>query len=85
MLPPTSAENEHDLPTATINSKAASRKPKKSDLNQALHRVCRQRVEAVISMNLAVAAHQSEVNKEQRMKKELVSLSRTEATKVIRG
>ena len=28
-------------------------------------------------MNLAVAAHQSEVNKGQRMKKDLVSLSRT--------
>ena len=45
--------------------------------NQALCRVCRQQVEAVISVNLAVAAHQSEVDKEQRMKKELVSLSRT--------
>ncbi len=77
MPPPASAENEHDLPTDTVTSKAASRKPKKSDLNQALCRVCRQRVEAVISMNLVVAAHQSEVNKGQRMKKELVALSRT--------
>ena len=77
MPPPASAENKHDLPTATITSKAASRKQKKSDINQALCRVYRQRVEAVNSMNLAVVAHQYEVNKRQRMKKELVSLSRT--------